>query len=110
MTENEKPIDFMEIFKEITKAVPMYTDLYFTLFVQFRNIFTGANTITKSGLTSPNKGLLREFPTFGPNGYTIGQGNDKGTTQPDDWQDPANNSPLPYEGNNRVKTYPNQSP
>lgn len=78
--EKENKIDLLKIFQELTKAVPIYTDLYFTLFVQFRNIYTGANTITKSGLTSPNNGLLREWPAFGPNGYNIGEGNSEGTT------------------------------
>lgn len=77
---SEKQPDFFKMFQEITKSLPAYTELYFILFVQFRNLYSGANTITCSGLTSPNDGWLREFPTFGPDGAYFAQGNKEGTT------------------------------
>jgi len=83
MTEKngeEQKFDFLKAFQEITKAIPIYTDLAITGFVIFRNIKSGANTITRSGLTSFGDGLLQEWPRFGPNGNAIGQGNKEGTT------------------------------
>lgn len=45
--------DALDYIDEILAAIPELADLYFTLFVQYRNLKTGANTITRSGLTSP---------------------------------------------------------
>jgi hypothetical protein len=75
--------DFLAFFKEITNSLPVYSDLYLMAFVQYRNLVTGSNTITKAGLTSPNSktttdGAIRlEFPALSPNGQNISmsQGN-----------------------------------
>lgn len=84
--ENEQRPDFWKIFREITKAIPTYTELYFVLFVQFRNFYTGANSIAGSGLTSPNSGYLREFPAeLNPNSnspHIIYKGSKDGSVTP----------------------------
>jgi len=62
--------DFLKLFQTITASLPIYTDLGLMGFVMYRNFVTGANTITKAGLTSPNSktttdGAIRlEFPAI----------------------------------------------
>jgi hypothetical protein len=82
MDVSEVSDDIFGIFERFAKVAPTLTDFYFIFFVQYRNLVTGANTITKSGLTSPNSGLLKEWPGFGPNGVNLSGGSPGGSTAP----------------------------
>jgi len=75
----EKLLDIMD---KLAKIAPAFSDLYLMVFIQYRNLVTGANTITESGLTSPNSGLMQEWPTIGPNGLNLGTGSPGGQVTP----------------------------
>lgn len=74
--------EIIRMLKGLTETLPAFTDLYFLVFVQYRNLVTGANTITKSGLTSPGSGLVQEWPNIGPNGKNVSYGSPGGGTTP----------------------------
>ena len=72
----------LTIFNTFMENLDKLSDLFLTGFIIERNLITGANTITYSGLTSPNGGYLKEWPANGPNGVNLALGNAFGTNTP----------------------------
>lgn len=66
---------------------------FITLFILYRNIKSGANTMTRAGLTSPGSGLLYNWPGIGPDGPEVIGGNPQGTTP--DLSATANQKDIP---------------
>jgi len=90
-----KERDALDVIQLVMNNLSLTLDAYFALFIQYRNIKTGANTITKSGLTSPNGqtsgifglapsgnigAILMEWPAISANGQNICQGKATGQT------------------------------
>ena len=79
--EKLKPkYDALDIFQAVMNNLPEATDTFLLGFIMFRNIASGANTITESGLTSPNSGVFMNVPNFGPDGQNISRANKDGST------------------------------
>jgi hypothetical protein len=96
----EETVDLIgQILDTITKNASEISDLFLTYFIMYRNLKTGANTITESGLTSPNSGQLQEWPAISPNGVNLSKGGPGGGTTP------ISTAPLPTSPGTQITTY-----
>ena len=81
MTEERESI--LNIFQTIMNNAAELTDIALTGFIIIRNLKTGANTITESGLTSPNSGVLQNWPAIDVNKDGNGNGVNASRGHPD---------------------------
>ena len=70
MTEKPK-YDVVDVFQSIMNNIAELTDIALLSFIMVRNLRSGANTIVEAGLTSPNGGIMRNFPNISPNGVNV---------------------------------------
>lgn len=67
----------------IINRIALLADVSLTAFIIYRNIRSGANTMTRAGLTSPGSGKLQNWPSWGsPEDSETVQSNPRGDSNP----------------------------
>lgn len=90
LVEQQEAVDLIA---SVFETVRDNTDLAFLGFVVYRNIRSGANTMTRAGLTSPGGGLIQNWPTWGPDDGEVIRGDKEGNSNVVQGKSPSNPPP-----------------